>query len=119
MPCTWSTGRNLTFSPRVPLFDPLGYEAAQVKTDNAVLVGEIDLAFAIIHWSETLKNGRKFIDAYGRDKVGFRYRSQEDNGIFWSNDPQRTIGDMMRGIKLNSRDDSAAQAKRLQDMLKK
>lgn len=111
----------VTATPRsnASIFDPLGYEAAQVKSGNAVLVGEIDLSFAIIHWSSTLRGGQKFVNAYGTDKVGFRYRIEEDNGIFWSNDPNRTIGDMMRGIKLKSRDDTAAEAKRVQDLLRK
>ena len=101
------------------ILDPLGLKAAQVEGKDRVLVAEIDLSFAIIHWSSTLRGGRKFVDAYGADKVGFRYGGPETNGIFWSNDPKRTIGDMMRGIKLNSRDDSAAQAKRVQDLLRK
>ena len=111
----------VTATPRnnASIFDPLGYEAAQVEGNEKVLTGEIDLSYALLHWSATLHGGQKFIDAYGKDNVGFRYRGQEDNGIFWSNDPKQTIGDMMRGLKLNSRDDSAAQAKRVQDLLRK
>ena len=110
-----------TCTPRnnASIFDPLGYEAAQVEENEAVLVGEIDLSYAILHWSETLHGGQKFVDAYGAENVGFRYRAREDNGIFWSNDPTRTIGDMMRGIKLHSRDFSASDAKRVQDMVRK
>ena len=111
----------VTSTPRnnASIFDPLGYEAAQVEENEAVLTGGIDLSYAILHWSATLNSGKKFIDAYGADNVGFRYRAREDNGIFWSNDPKRTIGEMMRGIKLHSRDDSAAEAKRVQDMVRK
>ena len=94
-------------------------EAAQVEGNEKVLTGEIDLSYALLHWSATLRGGQKFIDAYGRDSVGFRYRQREDNGIFWSNDPKRTIGDMMRGIELHTRDFSANDAKRVQDMVRK
>jgi len=30
--------------------------------------------------------------------VGFRYYEDEDCGIFWSNDPKTTIGEMVRSI---------------------
>ena len=111
----------VTATPRnnASIFDPLGYEAAQVEGNEKVLTGEIDLSYALLHWSATLRGGQKFIDAYGRDNVGFRYRQREDNGIFWSNDPKRTIGDMMRGIELHTRDFSANDAKRVQDMVRK
>ena len=110
-----------TCTPRnnASIFDPLGYEAAQVEESEAVLVGEIDLSYAILHWSETLHSGKKFVDAYGAENVGFRYRVREDNGIFWSNDPKRTIGDMMRGIKLDTRDFCAERAKQVQDKVRK
>ena len=39
--------------------------------------------------------------------------------LLWSNDPKRTIGDMMHGIELHTRDFSAADAKRVQDMVRK
>jgi hypothetical protein len=30
--------------------------------------------------------------------VGFRYYEDEDRGIFWSNDPGITVGEMVRSI---------------------
>ena len=62
-----------TCTPRnnASIFDPLGYEAAQVEENEAVLVGEFDLSYAILHWSETLHGGQKFVDAYGAENVAF------------------------------------------------
>jgi len=33
-----------------------------------------------------------------RSSVGFRYYEDEDRGIFWSNDPGITVGEMVRSI---------------------
>jgi hypothetical protein len=44
-----------------------------------------------------LRNGEALHQAYG-DKVGSRYYEDEDCGIFWSNDPKTTIGEMVRSI---------------------
>ena len=67
-------------------------------TDN-VLVQEIDLSYAILPWSSTLKNGEALKNAYG-DKVGYRYYEDEDCGMFWSNDPHMTIRQMLRSLGL-------------------
>ncbi|MGA2657317.1 MAG: hypothetical protein ABSH34_07330 [Verrucomicrobiota bacterium] len=48
-------------------------------------------------WSSKLRNGEALRKAYG-DKVGFHYYEDEDCAIFWSNDPQTTIGQMVRSI---------------------
>jgi hypothetical protein len=40
--------------------------------DQNILVQEIDLSYAILPWSTTLKNGQALRQAYG-DKVGYRY----------------------------------------------
>ena len=44
-----------------------------------------------------LKNGAALKEEYG-DKVGFRYYEDEDQGIFWSNDPALPIGRMAQSI---------------------
>ena len=64
-----------------------------------MLVHEIDLAYAILHWSETLQEGRALRERFGA-KVGGDYSSREDTGIFWSNDPKISIGSMVRELGL-------------------
>jgi len=90
----------LTSTPRdnATLFDPIGRTAAQV-TAPGVLVHEIDLAFAILHWTEALREGRALTERFG-SKVGHTYSTREDTGVFWSNDPQRSIGSMLRELGL-------------------
>lgn len=85
-----STPRN-----NVSVFEPTGKITAQIRTPESVLVQEIDLSYAILPWSEPLRNGEAMKEKYG-DKVGFRYYEDEDHGIFWSNDPQVSIGKMVR-----------------------
>ena len=70
--------------------------AAQV-TAPGVLVQQIDLAYAILHWSENLHEGHALTDRFGA-KVGGSYSSREDTGVFWSNDPQLSIGAMIREV---------------------
>lgn len=91
----------VTSTPRdnASLFDPLGRTAAQVTTAPGVLVHQLDLSFAILHWSETLENGHAFQRRFG-DAVGHNYSTREDTGLFWSNDPQRPIGSMVRELGL-------------------
>ncbi len=60
---------------------------------------EIDLAFAILHWSRHLHEGRALGGRFGA-KAGYSYSSREDTGIFWSNDPARSIGSMTRELGL-------------------
>ena len=61
----------VTSTPRdnATLVDPIGRVAAQI-TAPGVLVREIDLAFAILHWSEHLREGRALIDRFGA-KAGY------------------------------------------------
>ena len=81
------------------VFDPIGRTVAQVTTPG-VLVHQIDLAYAILHWSETLREGRALSERYGAG-VGYNYSSREDTGVFWSNDPQLSIGSMIRELGLS------------------
>lgn len=80
------------------LFDPIGRTVAQV-TEPGVMVHEIDLAHAILHWSEKLHEGQALTERFGT-KVGYNYSEREDTGVFWSNDPQRSIGEMIRELGL-------------------
>jgi hypothetical protein len=88
-----STPRN-----NVSIFDPIGLTIAQL-TVPGVLVREIDLAYAVLHWSPTLKDGRAFTARFG-SKVGHAYAEREGTGVFWSNDSEMTIGAMMRDLGL-------------------
>jgi predicted amidohydrolase len=81
------------------IFEPTGKIMAQVKPPEQILVEELDLSYAILPWSPRLQNGEALRRKYG-DKVGFRYYEEEDNGIFWSNDPHLSIGEMVRSIRL-------------------
>lgn len=79
------------------VFEPTGKIVSQIRAPEQLLVQEIDLSYAIVPWSPTLRNGASFKDRYG-DKAGFRYYEDEDAGIFWSNDPRMTVREMVRSI---------------------
>lgn len=80
------------------IFDPIGRTVAQINAPG-VVVREIDLSYAILHWSETLHEGRALTERFG-PRVGGSYSPREDTGIFWSNDPKLTIGAMIRELGL-------------------
>jgi predicted amidohydrolase len=86
-----------TWRNNASIFEPTGRIAAQIKPPAQFLVEQIDLSYAIVPWSRELKNGEALREKYG-DKVGFHYYEDEDRGIFWSNDPSVTIGQMVRSI---------------------
>jgi len=86
-----------TWRNNASIFEPTGRIAAQIKPPVEVLVDEIDLSYALVPWSKELKNGEALREKYG-DKVGFHYYEDEDRGIFWSNDPSVTVGQMIRSI---------------------
>ena len=86
-----------TWRNNAAVFEPTGKITAQIKPPQSILVQELDLSYALLPWSSKLRNGEAFRKAYG-DKAGFRYYEDEDCGIFWSNDPQMTIGQMVRSI---------------------
>lgn len=81
------------------VFDPMGRMVAQVLQKPGVLVHQIDLSYAILHWSETLQEGRALTKRFG-SKAGGSYSSREDTGVFWSNDPRQSIGSMIRELGL-------------------
>lgn len=57
-----------------------------------------------------LRNGEALRQAYG-DRVGFHYYEDEDCGIFWSNDPGITIGEMVRAIGVLELEDEMARVR--------
>lgn len=91
----------VTSAPRdnASLFDPIGRTVAQETQAPGVLVRQIDLSYAILHWSETLRGGRGLTERFGA-RVGGDYSNREDTGVFWSNDPQLSIGAMIRELGL-------------------
>ena len=81
------------------LFDPIGRTIAQVTAAPGVMVREVDLAYAILHWVEILQGGQVLRNRFGA-RVDGEYSSREDTGVFWSNDPQVSIGTMIREFGL-------------------
>jgi hypothetical protein len=69
------------------------------RLENNILVQEIDLSYAILPYSQTLKNGELFTKTFG-DRAGFRYYEDDDRGIFWSNDPKVTVRQMIDSLSL-------------------
>jgi predicted amidohydrolase len=108
-----------TFRNNASFFEPgTGLVAAQITEPKRSLVHEIDLSYVILPWSSRLRNGAAFRDAFG-DRVGFRYSESEDRGIFWSNDPKVTIGDMARSLDLlETPAEQQARARAAQDRLR-
>jgi predicted amidohydrolase len=95
------------------VFSPLGLIEAQV-TQEAVLVHQIDLSYAILHWEAVLEEGEGLRRRFG-DKVGFHYYRSEDAGIFWSNDPGMPVAQMIAGLGLSESDANVERIRRLED----
>jgi predicted amidohydrolase len=98
------------------VYSPLGLIEAQV-TKESVLVHEIDLSYAILHWEAVLDEGEALKRRFG-DRVGYHYYHEEDNGIFWSNDPGMTIGQMIRSLDIVDSKSNAERVRRLQDKVR-
>jgi predicted amidohydrolase len=101
-----------TWRNNAAIFEPTGRITAQIKPPEQVLVQEIDLSYALLPWSKELRNGEALREKYG-DKVGFRYYEDEDRGIFWSNDPSVTIGEMVHSIGVAEEEDEFLRIQRL------
>ncbi len=108
-----------TFRNNASFFEPgTGLVAAQITEPKRTLVHEIDLSYAILPWSSRLRNGEAFREAFGK-KVGYRYSESEDRGLFWSNDPSRSIGQMARSLGLlETAAEQHARARDAQDRLR-
>jgi hypothetical protein len=104
---------NSTPKNNVSIFDPIGLAIAQ-STVPGVLVREIDLAYAVLHWSPTLKEGRAFTARFG-SKVGHAYAEREGTGVFWSNDSEMSIGAMMRALGLWEMPEAIERSRQAQD----
>lgn len=107
----------VTSTPRTQaaVITPLGMVKGRV-TDEQTLLTEIDLSYAICHWSSQLQGGKALYDKFGEKAVGGIYDPGEDNGIFWSNRPDKTIGEMITAVNVRTRDAEAARADRAAKM---
>jgi acetyl esterase/lipase len=103
-----------TWREDATVFEPTGMVAAQVESPGQVLVHQLDLSHAVLGWSAQLANGKALTEKYG-DRVGYHYSPREDLGLFWSNDPETTIGTMIRSLGLEELDAQVARNRRLQD----
>ena len=101
-----------TWRNNASFFEPTGKISAQIRLPEQILVQQLDLSYAILPWSSKLKNGAALRDKYG-DKVGFHYYEDEDEGIFWSNDPRVTVGQMVRSLGLSQQE---AELKRIRKL---
>ena len=103
----------VTSTPRdnASVFNPIGMTIARTTAAPA-LVCEIDLAYAVLHWSDRLEEGRLFHRAYG-DRVGYQYAQREDTGVFWSNDASMPIGRMVAAVELEEMPDQIARCRAL------
>jgi predicted amidohydrolase len=99
-----------TWRHNASIFEPTGKIAAQITPPQSILVHELDLSYALLPWSSKLRNGEAFRKAYG-DKAGYHYYEDEDCGIFWSNDPGITIGEMVRSIGVLELEEEMARVK--------
>jgi len=98
------------------VYSPLGVVEAQA-TQEGILVHQIDLSFAIVGWEDGLDGGKGVARKFG-DKVGYDYHSDQDVGIFWSNDPTTTIGKMMGSLGFPEIDQETEQTRALQDKVR-
>ena len=88
-----------TWRNNATIFEPTGKIAAQIRDQGQTLVEELDLSYVILPWSSKLQKGEALRKMYG-DRVGFRYYEDEDLGLFWSNDAQVPIREMIRSLGL-------------------
>jgi predicted amidohydrolase len=101
-----------TWRNNASFFEPTGKIIAQIKAPEQILVQQLDLSYAILPWSSKLKNGAALRDKYG-DKVGFHYYEDEDEGIFWSNDPHVMVGEMVRSLGLSQEEEELKRIRKL------
>lgn len=100
-----------TWRHNASVFEPTGKIAAQITPPQSILVHELDLSYALLPWNSKLRNGEALKSAYG-EKVGFHYYEDEDWGIFWSNDPRITVGQMARSIGVLEYEEEMARVRR-------
>jgi len=80
------------------IFNPIGMIHAQIATGR-VLVQQIDLSYAVVHWAPGLDEGRGPAERFG-GRVGFVYYESEATGLFWSNDSTTPVSRMLAEMGL-------------------
>jgi predicted amidohydrolase len=105
-----------TWRNNASLIDPTGHVIREIREDG-VFVEQIDLEYVILHWHGALKEGKAFDERYGA-RAGYRYDPAEDSGIFWSNDPQMPIMEMVRELELAPKHEELASSRKLQDTVR-
>ena len=103
-----------TWREDATIFEPTGLVAAQVERAGEVLVHQLDLSFAVLGWSAPLREGKALSERFG-PKVGYHYEPRQDLGLFWSNDPDTPVGQMIRAVGLEEIDAQVERGRRLQD----
>jgi predicted amidohydrolase len=98
------------------VYSPLGVIEAQ-STQEGVLVHQIDLSFAVVGWEDGLDGGKSLTRKYG-ERVGYDYHSDEDAGVFWSNDPSVPIGKMLDSMGFPEVDKETEHTRVLQDTVR-
>ncbi|MCA9130347.1 MAG: carbon-nitrogen hydrolase family protein [Planctomycetales bacterium] len=88
-----------TWRNNASLLDPTGHNIRQITGGDDVFVQLIDLDYVQLMWQPKLQDGQIFTKHYG-DRVGMRYSRAEDSGIFWSNDPDKSIHQMVQELEL-------------------
>lgn len=99
-----------TWRDNATVFEPTGKILAQLKPPGQVLAQEIDLSYAILPWTSKLRNGKALQEKCG-SAIGYRYYADEDCGIFWSNDPQTPVRNMVRSLGLLEAEEYLAQVR--------
>ena len=103
-----------TWRNNASFFEPTGRIIAQIKDPEHLLVEQLDLSYAILPWSSKRQHGKALKQKYG-DRVGFHYYEDEDRGMFWSNDPQVTVGEMVRSLGLSEQAEELRRIRKLYD----
>lgn len=88
------------------VYEPSGLMAARVL-GAGILVHELDLSYVVLGWSEALRDGLAFRDAFG-DRAGYHYSAREDVGLFWSDDPATPIDVMAARLGVEDLRDQVA-----------
>ena len=95
-----------TWRGSAAVFAPTGHTVAELRREDRVLVERIDLDYVMLGWQRSLEEGRVFDERFG-SKAGYRYWPDEDCGIFWSNDPDLSVAEMVRELGLTTLEDAA------------
>jgi predicted amidohydrolase len=106
-----------TWRDNASLTDPTGHVIREIRGRDGVFVERIDLDYAILTWQRTLRCGKAFDEQYG-PRAGYRYSESEDCGIFWSNDPAKPIGEMLRELDLETKAEEVARCRHVLESLR-